>query len=130
MDKTELKRVLLQQFIPMDDAVRKKLDYLQSDDVFTDSPYAISEDMLTENEPTDSLMDAFNSVGVTTKPQPSVVQPQTASRPQPTTNSYNHPAASAQTPEAPIASVKQNMAARIAALRGISMPGDYLRRKN
>ncbi len=120
MDRNELKRTLHEQFIPMREAVQKKLEYLQSDDVFTDSPYSIEDDDVNMED--DDLMNAFGGSGST--------QPPAAPRQQPPAAGYQatQQAAAQGAPEA--SSPAQNMAARIAALRGISMPGDYLRRKN
>lgn len=124
MDKSELKRTLHDQFVPMEKAVKNKLIYLQSDDVFNTENYAAYTDNLGED---DSLENAF-SASVTTPAKPMYQAPspeevrQMQQAPQP---SY---AGEAPTQDS-ILSHKQNMAARIAALRGISMPGDYLRGK-
>ena len=123
MDRNELKQTLREQFAPMDEAVQKKLDYLQSDDVFTDNPYM--QDDGGDELGDDSLMSAFGATGNSAAPQ--VIQ-------QPPIAGYTpSPAAAAPQPSAgqtPAASGSQSMAARIAALRGISMPGDYIKRKN
>ncbi|MBQ7632525.1 MAG: hypothetical protein IJS88_00220 [Alphaproteobacteria bacterium] len=127
MDKTELKQTLITQFIPLDEAAQKKLDYLQSDDVFTDNQYVLEEDTNKEiGNKDDSLMNAFaatvNSVAPHTQHQPQISE----YHPQPATSSSqqqtNQPSATA--------SDSRSIAARIAALRGISMPGDYLKRKS
>lgn len=122
MDRNELKRTLHEQFAPMDEAVQKKLDYLQSDDVFMDNPYVQDDDESEIGD--DSLMSAFGATG-NSQPTQTFTQPPIAGyTPQPTT-APRQPAG-----QAPAASGSQSMAARIAALRGISMPGDYLKRKN
>lgn len=124
MDRNELKQTLREQFAPMDEAVQKKLDYLQSDDVFTDNPYM--QDDGGDELGDDSLMSAFGATGNSAAPQ--VIQQQ------PIAGYTPLPAAAAPQPSAgqtPAASgSSQSMAARIAALRGISMPGDYIKRKN
>ncbi len=125
MDRNELKQTLHEQFTPMDEAVQKKLDYLQSDDVFTDNPYAQEEDTSDEiGLEDDSLMSAFGATVNSAAPR----------APQQTQMSGYHPQPAAASPQQqtaqPSASGSQSMAARIAALRGISMPGDYIKRKN
>lgn len=117
MDRNELKRILKEQAEPMDAAVMKKLTYLQSDEVFTDV-------FVDEENDDDSLFNAF--VG-TVKPTVPVYQ-------QPTVSEVGvrekgvapgdlvAEKATAQS----IVEHKQNIAAKIAALRGISLPGDYL----
>ncbi|MBQ8482176.1 MAG: hypothetical protein IJ532_06555 [Alphaproteobacteria bacterium] len=121
MDKSEIKKLLKEQVEPMDNAVRKKLEYLQSDDVFT-------ENGVTEMQGDISLMNAFNenmpSANIPSYSQPSVKEfYQTAQNtPEPKRVSQ------APIPQS-IDEHKQNIAARIAALRGMSMAGDYLRKK-
>ncbi|MBR1600488.1 MAG: hypothetical protein IJ677_02795 [Alphaproteobacteria bacterium] len=120
MNKSEVKRLLKEQAEPMKEAIRRKLEYLQSDDVFTEKGENAAKD-------DNSLMEAFSEVELNVVPsytQPSArelyqldqttPQPQYASQP-PTPQSIDEH--------------KQNIAAKIAALRGISMPGDYLRKK-
>ncbi len=127
MDKTELKQTLITQFVPLDEAAQKKLNYLQSEDVFTDNQYVLQEDTNEEiGNKDDSLMNAFvataNSAAPRAPQQPQIseyhYQPAAASPQQQT----HQPSANA--------SGSRSIAARIAALRGISMPGDYLKRKN
>lgn len=117
MDKNELKRVLHEQFAPIAEAVQRKLEYLQSEDVFTDNPYPFESDGDSNNDDS-ALMSAFGgtSNAAPSGPAPSAVAP----RPTNVSSANSEPAAPAQS---------QNMAARIAALRGISMPGDYLSHK-
>ena len=121
MDKNELKRVLHEQFAPIAEAVQRKLAYLQSEDVFTDNPYPFESDGDSNNDDS-ALMSAFGGTSniAPSTPAPSSATPRTISIP---SAGNSEPAAPAQ---------PQNMAARIAALRGISMPGDYLshRKKN
>ncbi|MBR6356182.1 MAG: hypothetical protein IKR92_04940 [Alphaproteobacteria bacterium] len=124
MDKSELKQTLHDQFVPLEKAVENKLNYLQSDDVFNTENYAAYTDNLGED---DSLENAFNAaVSAPAKPMYQAPSPeemrQMQQAPQP---SY----AEGTPTQDSISSHKQNMAARIAALRGISMPGDYLRGK-
>ena len=123
MDKAELKRTLHEQFVPFDMAVQNKLEYLQSDDVFNVNDYAAYNDNSAGD---DSLENAFGSMYVA--PTPPVYQapaPEEVKRmqeaPQPTYAGNSAPTQSS------ISEHKQNIAAKIAALRGISMPGDYLR---
>ncbi len=125
MDRNELKNTLHEQFAPMDEAVQKKLDYLQSDDVFTDNPY-MPED--NENEAIaggDSLMSAFGATGNSAAPRTMKQPPIAGYTPSPAAAPQQSSAGQTTT-----ASSSQSMAARIAALRGISMPGDYIKRKN
>ena len=127
MDKFEIKRVLHEQFVPMELATQQKLEYLQSDEVFTDNSYIPQTPIHSAEIGDDSLANAFMENG-NTRAAPVYNQPpmddynrmQAAPEPQyissqPTAQSIN--------------TSKQNLAAKIAALRGISMPGDYLRRK-
>lgn len=118
MDKVELKKVLHEQFAPMTEAVQRKLEYLQSEEVFTDNPYYPFEN---DNEGDSELLSAF---GGNTNVQP----PRPAQSPAPAASPRAIPVSPAgQSAAAP--AQPQNMAARIAALRGISMPGDYLARQ-
>lgn len=122
MDREELKQTLHDQFEPFDLAVQKKLEYLQSDDVFGADTYgeynngALSED--------DSLTNAFNA---TISPQSAPVYQNQVQETMRQIQSTSQPRYTAEAPTADsIASHKQNIAAKIAALRGISMPGDYI----
>lgn len=128
MDRNELLRTLKEQFAPMDEAVQKKLDYLQSDDVFTDNPYAQDDDVDEAGLGDDSLMNAFGAGG-SIAPTPNYNHPPEAARPGQPQAAAPHPQSAPAQPTSP-ASGGQSMAAKIAALRGISMPGDYLKRKN
>lgn len=120
MDKPEIKKLLREQVIPMSEAVANKLAYLQSDDVFTDTSQT------TQND--DSLLNAFmesgQPVSVPAYNQPNVEEfyQNLQSTPQPT---YSERTPTQET----IERHKQNIAAKIAALRGMSMPGDYLHQK-
>ena len=95
MDRESLKRTLKEQAIPLDEAVRQKINYLLSDDAFAPAPESepIVDDM--------SFVDAFGSV---TAPAPTA---------KPTLSPLQEKAAS-------FAEHKQSMAEKIAALRGIS----------
>lgn len=122
MDKAEIKRLLREQTEPLSQAVAKKLAYLQSDDVFTDTadaPVSLNDE---------SLMNAFSETASPTV-VPSYTQPKAQefyTDPQ----SVITPKYADATPSPDrIEEHKQNIAAKIAALRGISMPGDYLRKK-
>ena len=101
MDRSILKKTLHEQATPMAEAVKNKLAYLQGDDVFLNSDEQHSEPLFT-----DLLMTQGQPKKMPTKP----VEPQsTADK---------------------IATHKQSVAAKIAALRGVStMPGEYLNRK-
>lgn len=109
MDKNELKRVLHEQFAPIAEAVQRKLAYLQSEDVFTDNPYPFESDGDSNNDDS-ALMSAFGGTSNIAPSVPSAATPRAISIP---SAGNSEPAAPAQ---------PQNMAARIAALRGISMP--------
>ena len=127
MDKFEIKRVLHEQFVPMELATQQKLEYLQSDEVFTDNSYIPQTPTNSAEIGDDSLANAFMETG-NTRAAPVYNQP--------TMDDYNRMQAapepqyiSSQPTAQSINTSKQNLAAKIAALRGISMPGDYLRRK-
>lgn len=119
MDKAEIKKILKEQFEPMDNAVKRKLKYLQSDDVFTEE-YATDESDI-------SLMNAFGenmiSIASPLYPQPSAREFYQSSKEKTEPKYVSEPTSQS------IDEHKQNIAAKIAALRGISMPGDYLKRK-
>ena len=121
MDKPEVKRLLREQTEPMDRAVSKKLARLQSDDVFTEDASQIPQ---VDN----SLLNAFSetrkptSVPTYSQPNAKDFYQNLQSKPEP---KYAEMTPTQQT----IEQHKQNIAAKIAALRGISMPGDYLRQK-
>lgn len=121
MDKPEIKRLLREQVEPMSQAVAKKLAYLQSDDVFTEPGTQVSQE-------DNSLLEAFSGsaqpTSVSSYSQMSAREfyQNQQSVPQP---KYLGNAPTQHT----IEEHKQNIAAKIAALRGISMPGDYLRQK-
>lgn len=120
MDKEELKQILHEQFEPLAAAVEKKLAYLQSDNVFSDEIYGAEEnaaDMVGDN----SLMNAFGAVQNTSP------VPYQASLATDAPMSAEH--AEIQRNKENIDERRQNIAARIASLRGISMPGDYILRK-
>ena len=120
MNKSEIKRILIEQTEPMDTAVERKLAYLRSDDFAGDTEQLLQSD--------DSLLNAFsikiNKPNVLKYEQPSIreLHQNTLSKPEP---KYVTQGPTEET----IQEHKQNLAARIAALRGISSPGDYLRRK-
>lgn len=120
MNKSEIKKILQEQSEPMDKAIERKLAYLQSDDFAGDAEQLLQTD--------DSLLNAFstkiNKPNVLKYEQPSVrkLHQDTLSRPEPRYVTQ-------EPTEDAIQEHKQNIAAKIAALRGISSPGDYLRRK-
>ena len=122
MDREELKQTLYDQFEPLEVAVQKKLEYLQGDDVFSIDNYAeYSDGALSED---DSLTNAFNT---TISPQSAPMYQNQVQETMREIQSTSQPRYAAEQPTADsIASHKQNIAAKIAALRGISMPGDYI----
>lgn len=124
MDRQLIKNTLKEQAEPMSQAVAKKLAYLQSDDVFVEEGNEIS----TPRED-DSLLAAFSE---TVQPAniPTYNQPTAEELNKTSVSTATQPRYVSQAPtEQSISNHKQNLAARIAALRGISSPGDYLRRK-
>lgn len=122
MDKAELKQTLHNQFVPLAQAVEAKLQCLQDNDVFLSDAYAEDIDNYSDD---DSLENAFNSTlsasSVPMYQAPKMEEIKNMQQtPQP---SYIDEAPNADS----INTHKQSIAAKIAALRGISMPGDYLR---
>lgn len=124
MHREELKQTLVNQFEPMNDAVQKKLAYLQSEDIFTD----YMDDYSSQYSGMDNLSveDAFETfAGARSHPAEEV-------KPRALNDVSYKPTSTLKveqaTPET-IQSHKQNIAAKIAALRGISVPGDYLDKK-
>lgn len=120
MDKTEIKKLLKEQVEPMDNAVKRKLEYLQSDDVFM-------EEYATKEQGDVSLINAFSenmpSINVPSYPQSSAREFYQTAQNRPEPKYISEPTSQS------IDTHKQNIAARIAALRGMSMAGDYLKRK-
>lgn len=125
MDKAKLKQTLKEQHTPLLQSIQQKLTYLQSENVFNAGYYSAPKISSSED---DSLLNAFTSsnnnvsaIPAYQAPSPAAVQQmQQAPQPKPVSDTQNSASNSASA---------QNMAARIAALRGISMPGDYLRKK-
>lgn len=121
MDKLEIKKMLKAQIEPMDQAVDKKLAYLKSDDVFT----APDEPVLNNDN---SLWEAFS--GEISKPSvPMFNQPSPRELYQSIQSALQPKYVEEKPTQSTIEQHKQNIAAKIAALRGISMPGDYLRNR-
>ena len=120
MDKAEIKKLLKEQIEPMDCAVKRKLEYLQSDDVFT-------EEYTTKVQDDISLMNAFSenmpSINAPVYSQPSAREFYQSNQSRPEPKYVSEPTSQS------INEHKQNIAAKIAALRGMSMAGDYLKRK-
>lgn len=120
MNKSEIKKILQEQSEPLDKAVERKLAYLNSDDFAGDTEQLLQTD--------DSLLNAFstkiNKPNVLKYEQPNIreLHQNTLSKPEP---KYVTQGPS----EESMREHKQNIAAKIAALRGISSPGDYLRRR-
>lgn len=103
MDRNELKQTLLEQVEPMDEAVQKKLAYLNSDDVFT------NQDLMPE--PEDVLGELLMQENMAPQPLKKNAEPtDTADK---------------------IAMHKHSLVEKIAALRGISsaVPNEYINRK-
>lgn len=122
MDRAELKKTLHEQFEPLETAVQKKLEYLQSDNVFSVDAYTGNDDFGSMED--DSLANAFGS---TMSAQTAPVYQNHIQETMQQIQSVSQPKYASETPTASsIATHKQNIAAKIAALRGISMPGDYL----
>jgi len=119
MDRETLKRTLHEQVVPLNEAVRQKIEYLLSDDVFAptaETPQDVSADNM-------SFSDAF---GVNTSSKASAPAPQKTPSPALQTQS-----AALAEKAASFAEHKQSMAEKIAALRGISnISANYSRHKN
>lgn len=117
MDNNVLKQTLRDQFEPLAAAVQRKLEYLKSDDVFSlDNVY---------QQPEMSVEEAFQAFASAQPQQPE-------ERPQKLNTAVPQQTASSplgQASEEAMNAHKQNIAARIAALRGISLPGDYAIKK-
>ena len=117
MDNNVLKQTLREQVEPLAAAVQKKLEYLKSDDVFSlDNVY---------QQPEMSVEEAFQTFASAQPQQPEIRPQKLNTVPQQQTASSTFGQVSQDTMNAQ----KQNMAARIAALRGISLPGDYAMKK-
>ena len=124
MRREELKQTLVEQFEPMSHAVQKKLAYLQSEDIFTD----YMEDYSDQYSGMDNLSveDAFETFAGVRSHHTEEAEPRALN------NAAYKPVSSIKVEQATaetIQSHKQNIAAKIAALRGISSPGDYLDKK-
>ena len=118
MNRSEIKQILQEQSGTFDEAVKQKMVYLQSDDVFT-----IDENIYeaANNEQDNSLEDAFNS---------NTTQPPKYNRPEPENVASGNFVPQSINRSYTVEEYRQNIAAKIAALRGLSLPGDYMRRKN
>ena len=112
MDRDFLKKILHDQMEPMDVAVHNKLKYLESDDVFTDAPNVAYTGNFSDSDIGTLFGDAFSETV-----DPSLAQQSknvTANIGEgSTTNISRH----------------QIIADKIAALRGICIDSDYMRRK-
>lgn len=118
MDNNVLKQTLREQAEPLDAAVQKKLEYLQSDDVFSlDNAY---------QQPEMSVEEAFQTFA-SAQPQQPEIRPQKLNTVDPQQQAV--PSPFGQVSQDTMNAHKQNIAARIAALRGISLPGDYAMKK-
>lgn len=121
MDKAEIKQLLKEQVEPLSQAVAKKLAYLQSDDVFTETIEHVS---LND----DSLMNAFSETSSPTE-IPAYTQPKAQEFYTDSQNLTQPKYVVREPTQDSIEEHTKSIAAKIAALRGISMPGDYLRKK-
>lgn len=131
MNRDELKQTLAQQAASMEEDVFKKLHYLMSDDVFSDNgnadyiddadalQYAFQEQLASDMdfEPTNDIDILPGDYDYTASQNVSDTQSVTITAP--TDENLTDI----------IEDRKQNVAAKIAALRGISLPGDYLKKK-
>lgn len=125
MDKKELKQALIDQFVPYDEAVQDKLDYLQSDDVFS-SPGVMEEDETDEL----SLEDAFGDEVNSGSRRASHRHQEDYDDEDYDDEDYDEDDEDYDEDEDSRPRKPQTMAEKIAALRGISaMPGDYIRKK-
>ncbi|MEE6207911.1 MAG: hypothetical protein VZR95_07655 [Alphaproteobacteria bacterium] len=122
MDDSFLRRTLHEQCEPLDLAVQKKLEYLKSDDVFSLENY-------TEEKPVETEMSVEDAFAAFTSAQPNNIAEK---KPAGLNSVASKPFIEIKVEEATAETInthKQNIAARIAALRGISMPGDYALKK-
>lgn len=111
MDKDFLKKMLHEQIEPMDIAIKNKLQYLKSDEVFTDEPNAAYIGSFSDSDIDTMFSNAFSSA----------IKPDTQ-------QSYDYPKGTGETsPNS--ASRHKLIAEKIAALRGINIDSDYLRKK-
>ena len=110
MDNKQLKKYLLEQNMPIEQAVEKKIAYLQSDDAFVEpfSDWNVPSSNVAKSAEDLSFEEAFGVVQ-TAKP---VVRPGAPKV------SPQMPASSTEAPEQPAANAPMTMAQRIAALRG------------
>jgi len=117
MTRNEVKQLLQEQILSFDEAVKQKMAYLQSDDVF-----AIDENIYDTNnkEQDNSLENAFNS---------QMVQPLKYNQPKSENDKTNNFVPQSINHSYTVEEYRKNIAAKIAALRGLSLPGDYMRKK-
>lgn len=123
MNRDELKQTLTEQFEPFGSAVRKKLAYLQSNDVFTD----YDEDAYSQ--PSSEYLSVEDAFSTFADAKPYDIED---TKPKALNNGAYKPVSTIKVEQPTtetIQSHKQNIAAKIAALRGVSMPGDYLNKK-
>lgn len=112
MDRDFLKKILHEQMEPLDVAVKNKLHYLESDEVFTDVPTVAYKGSFSDSDIDTMFSDAFStSIEKAPKPQPG--NPPVRIGEGATTHVSRH----------------QIIADKIAALRGISVDSDYLRKR-
>lgn len=122
MNRSELKKTLFEQHEALDRAVLNKLAELQNDSDLNDESDIQSDDFDS------SLVSAFNHSEADTI-QPSYNDAEI-------TNTFDYYSKSGTQPryigEAPteqsIQQHKENISAKIAALRGLSLPGEYLKK--
>lgn len=113
MDNLELKNSLKEQKIPFDEAVRKKLEYLKSDEVFStdnDQYIMIMRNIRSSQGDVDSLIAAFGDNDSTLSPNNQISRPVSNITQRPLNNTSSQPT--------PAQNRQMTMAERIAALRG------------
>lgn len=131
MDKQEIKELMHMQASSFNEDVASKLEYLKGDDVF--------QEYETDNSGNDNLNkeleEALFSESYSKHKSAETVQFISPEVPQTSHFSQNikvqtevSPQAVPQNQSQAISSSKQRVAEKIAALRGISLAGDYIRR--
>lgn len=145
MANQKLKELMRDQIITFPDDIRKKLEYLASDEMFSYNYYKIDIYRQKLNfKQDDALLNAFigSSTNVSTNEQHSFANAFMSTSSQQHSPVYKSRSSSTQINSIPTSShtitpvksdeeltTKDKMArlnAKLAALRGVSMPGDYL----
>ena len=139
MVSPKLKELLRDQIVTMADDVRKKMEYLKSGEMFSYNYYKIDIYRQKLNfKQDDALLNAFigNTDASSTNMENSFAQAFMSTSQQKTQTqlpekSFIRPAAQPEQKPTENLSTKEKMLslnAKLAALRGLSMPGDYLRK--